>query len=274
MHEQITYKYTDVPPPAPLYITPDDVIRVTAYNSVAGQILLISARILTPQNKITYMSDELRPRTDRTESAKMIKLPEGFLISFCIVPDGVATRRGQTFVVAGLQKSEVYANRLYHTFFADYVETRIGLHWPPGQIRSPEEGPGFVTWTTGTKPAAGEEAEIAVPDNAVWEPIVVKTALITDATVADRRLDLKISDGTTVLLHILSQATQPASTEYFYSWAQGASEHNVVGNSLMRRLPFNLKLRAGWTIKTLTIGLKAGDQIEALQVYYKEWIQE
>jgi len=196
MPGQISFKYTEVPPPAPLYVTKDDVIRVTAYNSLSGQSLLISARVLTPTQSIVRISEEFGPTTDRSEATHIMRLMDGFLLSLSIVSNGVTTARGQTFVRAGIQKSEVFANRLYHIFFADYFVSGSGLHWPPGQIRSPEEGPGLIRRVLGTDPGAGSEISETVPTNALWILHGIQYTLVTDATVANRVSDLVIDDGT------------------------------------------------------------------------------
>jgi len=272
MPGQISFKYTEVPPPAPLYVTKDDVIRVTAYNSLSGQSLLISGRILTPQQDVVLLSEEFGPTTDRSEATHLMQLMDGFLLSLCVVSNGVVTVSGQTFVRAGIQKSEVYANRLYQIFFADYVVSGSGLHWPPGRIRSPEEGPGLIRRVLGTDPGAGSEISETVPTNALWILHGIQYTLVTDATVADRVSDLVIDDGTNEVFRAFSFFNHTASKTVIYQRAAYGTRGDAPPDyrGIFSSIPPNLRLRAGWRIRTDTEALQTGDNYSAPILYVEE----
>lgn len=123
---------------------------------------------------------------------------------------------------------------------------------------------------TGSDPAVDTEAQIVVPDLEVWEVESVEVTLVTDANVADRDLQIVMTDSTgieissgpidgtsipaskTVKYHLAQYGTVPADTATDH-FDQIATQPKVV-------------LPPGAIIKTVTLLLQATDNYSALSV--------
>lgn len=124
---------------------------------------------------------------------------------------------------------------------------------------------------TGTDPAAQAEISETVPDRRRWFIKSIYFALVTDGTVANRRVSLILDDGTNILWKITCSTAHPASCNYTYSFAQIFAAETLSNCSCFHSLPF-LALPAGARIRTSTDELKAGDNFSAPQLLVEEWI--
>lgn len=124
--------------------------------------------------------------------------------------------------------------------------------------------------TSGTDPAAGAEASVTVPAGDNWTLTSALISLVTDATVANRRVHLIIDDGTTTVLNLVGSVDQAASLTVVYSWTAGGNDSAAVRDGVLNlgQLPTDLRLLPGWRIRTLTTGLQAGDNYGPLIVTY------
>jgi hypothetical protein len=129
--------------------------------------------------------------------------------------------------------------------------------------------PGTIKDFTGTDPAAGAEITETVPANAVWRWIGGLATLVTDATVADRRVHVTIDNGTSVYWEGVSTSVQAASLTNKYSI--GAPVAAAIGNVHFIPLPLDTYLVGGDRIITATDLLEAGDNWGAPQFRVEEW---
>lgn len=110
-----------------------------------------------------------------------------------------------------------------------------------------------------SNPAAGSEFSQAVPTGVLWKPQAVRIPLTTSATVANRRVNLAITDGTNTIVNNLSNTDQAASLTYTYSFSNtgGSQQTNgVLVSSMLSDLPW---LPAGYVIGSATLNLQVGD---------------
>ena len=111
-------------------------------------------------------------------------------------------------------------------------------------------------------PAAGAEFSITVPGGEVWELHTLLTKLTTDATVANRHLELTLDDGNTVYERVPTSAATPASTLVTMQYVVGSPGAYGASNKLM--LAFGAiapVLFPGHRIRSSTLNLQAADQV-------------
>lgn len=129
------------------------------------------------------------------------------------------------------------------------------------------DGPGTMVSLTGTDPGAGIEIIETVPANTIWRLWGAYATLVTDATVANRRGNVLIDDGTNNGYRSASASVQTASNTESYTIGPHAT---VVTNHWIPTPPGMLML-AGWRIQTSTTLLKAGDNWSAPQLTIEAW---
>lgn len=180
-------------------------------------------------------------------------------------------RRGEVYVLCNLRFSGVEDFPL----FCGYVSHARRMSWPPGVFEPMFSGHGLMRSITGTNPAAGAEISETVPTNAVWRLWGLTIPLTTDATVANRRVTLRLDDGTNDFHRYLAHAAQAASLLRTYcAYPIGYATVDIGQDTpilLASPPPF---LFQGWRIRTSTISLQAGDDYGAPQLFVEEWIQE
>lgn len=131
-------------------------------------------------------------------------------------------------------------------------------------LKSPNALPEIVT---GDDPAAGAEVSVTVPDGEVWELFSVRVQLVCDATVANRRSALSLTDGTTEFFRAHSIANQTASETTTYQFADMYQHTSQLLGKLAIRIPQSFTLLGGWTVETQTDSLQAGDDYGAPLLY-------
>lgn len=140
--------------------------------------------------------------------------------------------------------------------------------FPPAQPRAA----GAIRSVSGRDPAAGAEISITVPAGAVWRVLGLRFELVTDATAADRQVDLLIDDGANTLLRIEPPAVQAASLTRGYNCGPGLPARTVLTSQFLMPLPVDTLLAGEWRIRTVTANLQAADNFGAVYLWVEEWL--
>jgi len=136
------------------------------------------------------------------------------------------------------------------------------------------EGRGAIRSIVGTDPAVQVEIVETVPVRARWLLRSLIFALITDANVANRQVQLIIDDGTNIFYEWRMHDNQEASETRAYNVARdGTAFHATEDNQnrLHQRLP-DLYMSAGFRFRTSTTLLQAGDNFGPGIHEVEEWI--
>jgi len=254
------------------WVTKDDKLVILSLNSLSGQYVIWRARVLTPQGEIMPFEGRHTPNTDRTLALTTYPLTEGYLLHV-VAFAGTATKRGQTFIGIGLLRgTEVATNRIA-ILAKGYISSEVTLTYPEVIFEPPLTGRGVLRSIRGTNPAAGSVVSETVPTNARWTLHALQVSLTTDATITDRRMALRIDDGTNELMVIVSPQTQGASLTYTYNFAPVGIEHTLRWGNVLIPIPANLTLLQGWRIRLWPDNLQAGDNLTAPQMLVEEWIE-
>lgn len=114
---------------------------------------------------------------------------------------------------------------------------------------------------TGTDPGAGAEATVTVPAGEYWVVHGLLLTLVTSATVANRRVEIQIDNGTTVFFRLAHAADQAASLTWRYQYANhGYRDAAVTGTNNVANIGMPVfTLGPGYRIQTSTTNLQAGD---------------
>jgi len=124
----------------------------------------------------------------------------------------------------------------------------------------------------GTDPAAGVEVSEQVPGGRWWQLLSMRVSLVTDANVANRLVGLTFDDGTTTYLEMIHTTAQAASVTRSHSWGPGLGFQVGSASGYFSPLPTPpLILGPGHRIRTVTVGLQAGDNYAAPALYVVDY---
>jgi hypothetical protein len=163
-----------------------DALRLRVLNSAAGVRLALEGRILRFDGIAHPFAFEFTPTTDRTEATSLALPGDGFLLNLAVRASAGTPRVGQCFCTVEMVRGQTGATSILGALAAGYVTDTQRLPWPGSPTRHSSDGPGVLRGITGTDPAAGVEITEVVPTNARWHLLMMRAALLTSATVANR----------------------------------------------------------------------------------------
>ena len=117
----------------------------------------------------------------------------------------------------------------------------------------------------GATPAAGAAPTITVPAGHVWRVLSGTVTLVTSATVANRLVRLRWTDGNTLLGYAVAPAVQAASLTNTYGFAEFGPQQ-AVGTRQNISLP-EIVLPAGSTLDVTVDAIDGTDQLTGLTLW-------
>jgi hypothetical protein len=269
----VGYAERGVPPPAPLYIGPNEHLVVDTWSSTAPAALAIVARVLTPGGEVHTSRWSHTPNTDRSRATTYHALPEGFLLAVIVDATGAAYRRGHCWCQVGIQVGGAATGVPHAQLISDYVTGAARLAWPGGQLRSSVEGPGLLRSITGTDPPAGSEICETVPTGARWRLLSMYFTFLTGGTVANRFVTLAFDDGTNVFGRTSANYIHTAGIEVIYAALTNTQRGDI---GALIGIPLAIpgqELSAGWHLRTVTGNFQVSDDFSVPQLLVEEWIE-
>lgn len=109
----------------------------------------------------------------------------------------------------------------------------------------------MITYLTDTA-LNDSNKSFTVPSGEQYQLLGGLAELVTTATVGNRQIELRITDGTNTVLSIVANGTQAASLTRQYQFVQGeAAPAAAVGTIHVCPVPAGLILLPDWTIQVL-----------------------
>lgn len=268
---QLRLQTSGATPPVSSYVTQNQTLSIQAWNSGLDVTLKVTMLLLLPDGTTSLNMWNLLLTTDRQKNTLNVPLTEGFLLYFAVygatVPYG-----NRTFAACKINTSSGNSTITIQELVAGYINKGNFLSWPGNVAMNMADGPGALISITGTTPAAAAEISETVPSGAIWRIKSFWFKLTTSAVVNARIPHVIIDDGVNVLLDLPASSSQVAAQTITYLLADGVASSNGVDGVLEIKMPFDLRLMAGYRIRTLTTSLSAGDQYTAPQYLVTEWL--
>jgi hypothetical protein len=269
---EVAFTSRVVQPPAPVYVGPDEHIAVHLLNTLTGAIVDVNLRFLRPDGQIVPIVHRFAPTADGAVNLFPIELGEGFVLSMSAWWVTGAPGRGRTYLMATLRRgASALGQPFSHVLMAGYVGYPLPLQGPHQPLQHPREGPGYVHRENVNNPAAGADWSITVPVARIWSVIAVTCLLQTDATAANRNVNLQVHDAGTQVYQVNPATAVPALTLAGLSWCP-AGQLSALAGVYTAALPVPCMVPGGWTIKSNTVGLQAADQFSGINLWVEEWI--
>lgn len=120
-------------------------------------------------------------------------------------------------------------------------------------------------------PAVGAGFGLTPNTVGAWRILGLSFLFTTSAVVANRHVNLSLSDGTTITWRGTAAQDQAATLQTFYQLYPLATPTNVVAGLLNIQLPPDgLWLPKGWTLAVSATGIDVGDQFSAITLDVQE----
>lgn len=262
-----------VQPPSALYVAIQDQLVINWMSSASAEVITVTYRLLRFDGKVILgrVVSQIGATT-YTVQTKTEPLAEGFLLSMTVQAKQAKTR-GQTFVRLLLNNSGPAGGISTQLIMSDYITTATAGAFPNGRAVSPLEGPGNPIVHSITNPGAGAGGVIAPATNQRWSLKALRFRLTTDATVANRQMQLQINVGGSVVYLAMADKVQAASLTFDYVCAQCTQFINPSATVSTITIPPNLILSAvgADSINLNTIAGSGGDAQVGFGFAVEEW---
>jgi len=256
-----------------LYLTGEDNLKITTFGALAGAVLAIEGRIVTPEGCLTPIAERHVPNSNRTAATSFIPLREGWLTNLQLRETAGGAIRGCIFVLVEIIRGTAAQGQTLGTLLSDYVTTNNRLTWPGSRILASVSDVGRIRTIVGTNPAAGVEISETVPAAARWKLRTFGFTLVTSAVVANRTPVLTIDDGANIIWETGNNVAQTATQTAKYRAGIGVPLTTIGALTYQLPLPSDLPLLAGYRIRTVTGLIDVGDDYAAPIYEVEEWIE-
>jgi len=279
-----------------LYIQRDDLLALQMVTSQAGEIVDFNIRLLLPDQPVPRQPDSqppegtpLRRRAGgyiqsinlsiiqtgalRTAQNLVVPMAEGYLLSVAATAR-TATFPGQTFARATLNRFRTLGSpsTAAYSLLQSYVTIGTVYGWPTGSLKLISEGPGWLHSILVANPAAGVDWTFTVPGSARLRLQSLRAVLTTSAAVANRNVQIQITDGVNTVWIASAPASVVAGTAQQLVATGTNSPTGVVTTIFSVVVPPALLLPGFWTIGTSTQNIQAADQWSAIALAVEEWL--
>lgn len=273
MPDNYTFASPTLIGPGSFYVTGEDNLRVVIWNSLTSAVVTIEGRFLTLAGAVTPFVQTIAPAADRSAGTSDFRLGDGWILNVSARVSSGDPQVGQVYVqllvIRGLGSAPINIG----TLAQGYATNADDLAWPGSPIRVSVDGPGQVRSVTVPISGGGPEISVTVPTGARWRLMAFHARLTTGAAVANREVQLQITDGTTELALVPSGVNQAASLvrrySYFHAAPRGAG---ATATAIIAPVPAVL-LSAGYTIATSTVNADLDDAYAEARVLVEEWIE-
>ena len=257
---ELTQQLASGNPMSPIYISPEDALRVTLMNIHATAEFTFSGRLLRTDGMTIPLLQVLRVTRDGSAAPTVIDLAEGYLLSGAVIPSQEVPQRGECYGQIALVRGAHLTIPPFAILSTGYVSSLQPLTWPWGaRNESVLEQPGRQeVFTVAVGP--GAYPTITVPARRAWVVRSMAVSMTTDATAGNRILQFVVLRGPDLVIAVQSPVSQPPGVTWSYAFAGGmvpgattGGTHEIVG------IPRDLTLHPGWTVSLGAIGGAAAD---------------
>lgn len=237
-------------------------LRLQLRSYVAGSLTI---RGCTREGIFTYKQVIAPSTTMQTFNFRIPDVP----IVLSVIDEALNRIQGTTYCSLSLTANDESIYKLC----SGYVYDMKGISYPQTFAEDYIKGGGYLSTVVTADPAAGAMWTIPIPDGQMWKIQAVQTTLVTDATVANRRVHIKISTAAGPVIDMFSNVDQTASTTVRYVCANyGSTIDELDGGVMLLNLPKDLYLVPGDSIDITITGGVAGDNLSTGSAIVEKFI--
>jgi len=226
-------------------------LQVRSQASVAGDLTI---RGMTREGTFTFKHTTVSTGAYSTDTFQIPDVP----IYISVIDDGSLFKQGEVVVTLNFLGNKDVLFNLANGF----VYANKPLSYPVPSQTDLIPGRGRFKSIASVNPAAGDEISWTVPDGRVWRIIASSFQLVTSATVANRRVHLRLQTNTGLDISTFPDTDQTASLTRNYSFAQyGGNLDGLDGSKILAPMPAEIYLETDDFLGTDTQNLQVGDDL-------------
>lgn len=256
-----------------IYVTRQDNLLVTAYNTLAGLDVTLRTRTLSPNGEITPGEFTFTPTADRTFQVMRPDLSVGWLLSVLAIPSLATLKQGACYVTIGLQRNVPGQFDAFEILAQGYLTSSNFIAWPKADSRTPTEGAGRLFSESIANPGANTNFSYTVPANTRQKIHNLYFTFTEVGGVNATPLLWILPNGAQYGYYLFTTVVVNAATHtYTYAistntWVYNAGLYSVCW------LP-DVVLPAGAVIQSSVSGMGGGDNFTNILLFIEEWLEE
>lgn len=224
----------------------------------------VQIRGMTQEGVFTLSHTLITTGVEQTETFRIPNIP----IMVCVTDEGNLITQGFAYITLDLL---VNGDKLLE-LCSGLVYQSKSISWPITNTSDKRPDGGFLTTVTGTNPAAGADIIETVPTNEIWKLKSIRVRFVTDANVANRRIQLFFNINGTYVSTSFADVDQAASLARIYTFAPyGVLPATSYSDKILVVIPDNIVMTGGSTIETLTTNKQATDNFDSPIVYVEKY---
>lgn len=237
-------------------------LRLQLRSYVAGTLTI---RGCTREGIFTYKQVIAAATTMQTFNFRIPDVP----VIISVIDEALNRIQGTTYCSLSLTAND----EVIYKLCSGYVYDMKGISYPQTYAEDYIQGSGYLNTVVTADPAAGAMWSIPVTDGQQWKIKSIGTTLVTDATVANRRVHIKISTAAGPIIDMFSAVDQTASQTVRYVCASyGATTDELDNGIMLLNLPPDIYLVPGDSIDVTITGGVAGDNLSTGQAIVEKFI--
>jgi len=249
-----------------------DVIVIRVFNSVSTGTIQFGGRVLDERGVQVDINEQHAIAVSGAAQEFTVNLLNGWLMSFQCNAQEATFAQGTMYIEAFLSFGSGSSTQRYRTLFTGYLNPKTALAWPRVYRILPGEGPGDILTFNTPNPAAGAEIASGSLAEGKWRFQTMSFQLVTDATVANRRVSLEVlEDGGGTVAQIPVNVAQTASLTWRYSFGVALHAVNDTTHGFISASFPDMLMNGDYEINTVTQNLQAGDDFSVLTATTEFW---
>lgn len=256
----------------PFYINNEDELRVGVQTTVAGLVVGVSGMMCNEYGEYSKFTVTVAPTSDRVETVVQNNIGAGWILHARahLISGTIGSK--QVYVNANIVSNTGTPAVPMFVLLSGYLDNTFQPSFPYGDLHSPVEGKGNLRVISGTDQAAGSDITETVPANVRWSLLTFEAAFVASAAVANRRVSLRLDDGTNEFYKVESHADVTAGQTRTFTMYQTGLPSNGNNITFYLPLPIGIHLLPGFRIRTVTSAIDAGDNWGQPFFLVEEWL--
>ena len=247
-----------------VYIPPFAALQVTMGDVFDQGSVVLTGRVLGSDGVLRSWGTTVDPPT-RALSSTLHVAPEGWVVSMCARAESAVMSGSEAFVSIDVLERQDSSAPVLGTVLSGYCEQGGELSFPSGRFRDGQIS-NLAGYSIGlSNPGAGSNLSESFDTLGAKILRGFCCILLTDANVATRQLQVKITDQQGGTWTFQTSETQTATQLRVYVFTPAWADIGVVQGTIMGMFA-PLSLQAGWTLETVVSNLQAGDQLSGCTI--------
>lgn len=248
-------------------------LRLEATSTDASATLRLNGKFLSTDGEIRFFTEDMVITGTGTQTAVTSRIGPCWLMGFSVRVVAGTITDGEVVASVHVARDAPTAPIHVMTLASGEITNTRALGMGAFLIRGPDATssaqPTIATATAA--PAAGADFTITVTASQVWEYQSLYFKLATSATVANREVYVKVTDGTNTLWLMSYTAYQTASLNRNYNVSPLGGTFNSVGGTDYVMMTPRFMLGPGYVVSSFISGMAAGDQLSNIRLLYRQY---